>query len=76
VAAWNFYFRNVSAFVREYGIMPMRIADTGYEGVAKEIFIQKCSAVHDMVTRKGAAKAAARAGQEDPAVTIEGSENG
>jgi hypothetical protein len=73
--AWNFYWENARAFVREFGLMEMRIAEMSYEGVAKSIFIERLSAIHEMVIGKRA-EAAREPAEEKPAVTIEGSENG
>lgn len=74
-AAWNFYWENARAFVREFGLMEARIAELSYEGVAKSIFLERLSAIHDMVKEKRA-QVAREPAEEKPAVTIEGAENG
>ena len=74
IAAWNFYWQNARAFVREFGLMSSRLDRVGYEGVAEEIFLSKLSDIHDMV-KEHAAIAKENAG-EKPEVVIEGAENG
>lgn len=74
-AAWNFYWENARAFVREFGLMESRIAKLSYEGVAELIFMDRLCAIHDMVIRKRE-EAAREPAEERPAMTIEGAENG
>ena len=73
--AWNFYQRTAKTFVRDFGLMDGRIADMNYDGVAKSIFIDKLSAVHDAMMERDA-RAAKEAGEDKPEVFAEGDENG
>lgn len=47
--AWNFYNANVTAFVREFGLMPERLERTGLEGAARDVFIGRLAAIHQAV---------------------------
>jgi len=76
VAAWNFYMREATPFVREFGLMDGRIADMPYDGVAKSVFIDKLSAVHGALMERDAKAAKDEAGKETPEVVIAGAENG
>ena len=67
---------NATPFVRDFGLMDGRIAGMPYEGVAREIFIQKLSAVHGAVMEHAAKVANEDAGKEKPDFEVEGSENG
>jgi hypothetical protein len=55
--------------------MDGRIADMPYDGVAKSIFIEKLSAVHDAMMERDARAAREAEGKETPEVVIAGSEN-
>ena len=74
-AAWNFYWRTARAYVRDYGLMPMFIKELEMEGIAKEIFLEKVFAVHDMTIEKHA-QMAKEESKEKPEATIYGVENG
>lgn len=75
-AAWNFYWTNAKAFVRDYGLMPMLLRELRISGVAnREIFLEKVCAIHDMAIAKHAEKAKEDVG-EKPDFEIAGAENG
>jgi hypothetical protein len=76
IAAWNFYQREATPFVRKFGLMDARIADVPFDGVARSIFIEKLSAVHGATMERDAREAKDEASGEKPEVVIEGSENG
>jgi hypothetical protein len=75
VAAWNFYWRTARSYVRDYGLMPMFIRELGMKGVAKEIFLEKVCAIHDMTIEKRAQVAREGSGEKSE-IVMEGSENG
>ena len=75
IMAWNFYQREATPFVREFGLMDARIADVPFDGVARSIFIEKLSAVHGAMMERDAKAAKDEAGKETPEMVIEGSEN-
>lgn len=47
VEAWNFYWRNSTPYVQEFGLMEGRMRRLGIRGVAREIFEDKLSAIHN-----------------------------
>jgi hypothetical protein len=56
--------------------MSSRLDDLRIEGVAKDVFIQKLSALHDVATRKASDQAKREGSEEQPAIVLSGSENG
>ncbi len=76
MTAWNFYMRSATPFVRDFGLMDGRIAEMPYEGVAKDIFIEKLSAVHNAVMARAVAEAKEDGDEEKPQIVLEGNENG
>ena len=76
VMAWNFYGVNATAFTRDFGLMPSLMAEVGYAGPERSLFLSKLSAIHDMVVRKGNEKVKKAGPQEKPGLTLEGGENG
>ncbi len=71
VAAWNFYQRTATAFVRDFGLMDSRIREMKIKGVAREIFLEKLSAIHDAHIERHAGEGGKTKGED-----IEGDENG
>jgi hypothetical protein len=64
-------------FVREFGLMTGMLDRYGPEdGVAKMIFVQKVSAVHDAIAAKISKVAQARRQKPENIITLEGDENG
>jgi hypothetical protein len=76
MTAWNFYMRTATPFVRDFGLMNGRIADMPYEGVAREIFVEKLSAVHNAIMERVVAAAKEDGDEEKPQIVLEGNENG
>jgi len=80
IEAWNFYCRNARAFVQEFGLMAGRIARLGYRGVAREVFEDKLSLIHDkeleIRMRDMREEQEAGAKRESGDVVLVGDENG
>lgn len=49
MAAWSFYCRNATPFIEKYGLMGSRLAEYGLSGVAKDIFIDRLSTIHEAI---------------------------
>ncbi len=47
--AWNFYQENATAFVREFGLMPGRIARAGLGSAANDVFVARLGLIHATV---------------------------
>lgn len=73
--AWNFYMTEATPFARDFGLMNGRIAEIPFESVAKSIFVQKLSAVHNAVMEHAAREAKEETG-EKPDFVVTGAENG
>jgi hypothetical protein len=80
VEAWNFYWRNAVPFVQDYGLMGERVRRLGLTGVAREIFEDKLSAIHnkklERQVRDMKEDAEAGAKRKPGDITLVGSENG
>lgn len=46
---WGFYVRNTRQFVKDYGLMAMRIERVGLSGVELEVFEERLAMIHDKV---------------------------
>ena len=48
--AWAWYATHASLFVQEYGLMPGLIADLGFEGMEREMFLARMALIHSTIT--------------------------
>lgn len=46
---WGFYVRNARQFVKDYGLMAMRIERVGLKGAELEVFEERLALIHDKV---------------------------
>ena len=77
---WNFYWRNAVPYVQEFGLMEGRMRRLGMAGVAREIFEDKLSAIHnkhlEVQVRNMKEDQEAGAKRKPGDITLTGSENG
>lgn len=49
---------NATPFVRDFGLMPERVAECGFDGVAKSIFMARLNVIHESIIEAAQKRAA------------------
>lgn len=53
IAVMNWYYENITAFTRDYGLVPEFIRGLGLKGIQKDIALAKLNIIYEMRLRQG-----------------------